>query len=39
MAMASSVSPSRQGLVNKLKDYGVPEGKVLGIKYGFRLDT
>ncbi|EFJ49706.1 phosphofructokinase family protein [Volvox carteri f. nagariensis] len=25
-----------QGLVNKLTDYGVPEGKILGIKYGFR---
>lgn len=24
------------GLVNKLTDYGVPEGKILGIKYGFR---
>lgn len=25
-----------QGLVNKLYDYGVPEGQVLGIKYGFK---
>jgi 6-phosphofructokinase len=25
-----------QGLVNKLTDYGVPEGNVLGIRYGFR---
>ena len=24
------------GIVNKLSDYGVPEGKILGIKYGFR---
>jgi len=24
------------GIVNKLTDYGVPEGKILGIKYGFR---
>lgn len=24
------------GLVNKLTDYGVPEGNVLGIRYGFR---
>jgi len=24
------------GLVNKLSDYGVPEGKILGIRYGFR---
>jgi len=24
------------GLVNKLCDYGVPEGKILGIRYGFR---
>lgn len=22
--------------MNKLTDYGVPEGKILGIKYGFR---
>ncbi len=26
------------GIVNKLTDYGVPEGKILGIKYGFRCD-
>ena len=25
-----------QGVVNKLTDYGVPEGNVLGIRYGFR---
>jgi hypothetical protein len=25
-----------QGLVNKLTDYGVPEGNILGIRYGFR---
>ncbi|MEW5297418.1 MAG: hypothetical protein WDW36_000628 [Sanguina aurantia] len=25
-----------QGLVNKLADYGVPEGNIMGIKYGFR---
>jgi 6-phosphofructokinase 1 len=25
-----------QGLVNKLSDYGVPEGHILGIKYGYR---
>jgi 6-phosphofructokinase 1 len=24
------------GLVNKLTDYGVPEGNILGIRYGFR---
>jgi hypothetical protein len=24
------------GIVNKLSDYGVPEGRILGIKYGFR---
>ncbi|KAJ9512136.1 hypothetical protein QJQ45_012713 [Haematococcus lacustris] len=24
------------GIVNKLTDYGVPEGNILGIKYGFR---
>eukprot|EP00798_Chlamydomonas_sp_ICE-L_P022355 gene22355-29450_t len=24
------------GLVNKLSDYGVPDGNILGIKYGFR---
>nr|QKY14905.1 6-phosphofructokinase 5 (PFK5) [Polytomella parva] len=24
------------GVVNKLTDYGVPEGKILGIRYGFR---
>lgn len=24
------------GLVNKLSSYGVPEGKILGIKYGFK---
>ena len=24
------------GLVNKLDSYGVPEGKILGIRYGFR---
>lgn len=24
------------GIVNKLTDYGVPEGRILGIKYGFR---
>jgi len=24
------------GIVNKLADYGVPEGRILGIKYGFR---
>jgi 6-phosphofructokinase 1 len=26
----------RQGLVNKLTDYGIPEGNILGIRYGFR---
>ena len=25
-----------QGLVNKLTDYGIPEGNILGIRYGFR---
>jgi 6-phosphofructokinase 1 len=25
-----------QGLVNKCEDYGVPEGNILGIQYGFR---
>lgn len=25
-----------QGLVNKLTDYGVPEGNILGIRYGFK---
>ena len=25
-----------QGLVNKCCDYGVPEGNVLGIQYGFK---
>lgn len=25
-----------QGLVNKCQDYGVPEGNVLGIRYGFK---
>eukprot|EP00891_Asterochloris_glomerata_P002507 jgi/Astpho2/2507/e_gw1.00048.51.1_t len=25
-----------QGLVKKLEDYGVPEGNILGIKYGYR---
>lgn len=25
-----------QGLVNKLTDYGVPDGNILGIRYGFR---
>lgn len=24
------------GLVNKLTDYGVPEGNILGIRYGFK---
>lgn len=24
------------GLVNKLSSYGVPEGRILGIKYGFK---
>ena len=24
------------GIVNKLDSYGVPEGKILGIKYGFK---
>ncbi|KAF5837384.1 hypothetical protein DUNSADRAFT_4488, partial [Dunaliella salina] len=26
------------GIVNKLADYGVPEGRILGIKYGFRCE-
>jgi 6-phosphofructokinase 1 len=25
-----------QGLVNKAQDYGVPEGNILGIRYGFK---
>lgn len=25
-----------QGIVNKLSDYGVPDGQILGIKYGYR---
>lgn len=25
-----------QGLVNKLTDYGVPNGNILGIRYGFK---
>lgn len=33
---ALALPPPLQGLVYKLTDYGVPEGKILGLKYGFR---
>lgn len=30
------VGAAAQGLVNKLTDYGLPEGNILGIRYGFK---
>lgn len=36
MCVCARVCRLLQGLVNKLTDYGVPEGNILGIRYGFR---
>lgn len=36
MCLYVCMRPSAQGLVNKLTDYGVPEGNILGIRYGFK---
>lgn len=36
LTRAPSLLVHAQGLVNKLTDYGVPEGNILGIRYGFK---
>lgn len=36
IVMSNAPRTLPQGLVNKLTDYGVQEGNILGIKYGVR---